>query len=279
MIRPVGNPEIRFWPCVSSSRPGSARLYAAGLVWFFAIGFILGISGLRGDVVVDLGEHVLVPNQPEQRVPIRISGGDLIAGVNLVVQVEDGYPEVVGSMADGPNVTEIDLEGRSGATIFASNNSGQVNPGSGEQAAFRFITTQAGGVPAEGTLAWITIDTTGIYEGEFLLNLEGGVIGATELLSPAIEKIALKVNRGRLSIGEDVTSQGRSKLPTMNRDGWIFLEGEPGARYRIEATDSLSKPIRWSFLNVIVIDDSGHASLATQPESAPAQFIRIIPEP
>ena len=130
---------------------------------------LASLSGLSSaaEVAVLVGDHALAANTPGQRIEIFVGGGDLFAGINFNVQIEDGFSEVPGSVADGPNITGIDLIGDITPTVLTGNNNGQVDPGSGSQVAFRSVTTQADSVRAKGLLATITVDTTGFDEGTF----------------------------------------------------------------------------------------------------------------
>src|SRR3989304_2976478 len=73
--------------------------------------------------VIEVGEHVLLPDQADQAIDIYVSGGDLVQGVNLNIQVADGGPEAGGSI-NGPVIQDLRiLEG----TIFAGNNTGTLD--------------------------------------------------------------------------------------------------------------------------------------------------------
>src|SRR5690606_30031634 len=115
-----------------------------------------------GQIFIDVGDHILLPNRAGQEVSIYVTGGTPVAGLSLNAQIADGYPDVPGSSIDGPDITAIDVETD---TIFDSNNTGAVIPVSGPQLAFRYITTSSGTVPAEGLLATFTFDTTGVSSG------------------------------------------------------------------------------------------------------------------
>lgn len=114
-------------------------------------------------LVIDVGEHDLLPNTPGQAVFIFVRGGDPVQGVNLNAQVEDGGTELAafGGSIDGPAISNVDIIT---GTIFAGNNNGPVNPELAfgvdfRQLELRTTTTAAGTVAADGLLATLIIDT------------------------------------------------------------------------------------------------------------------------
>ena len=44
--------------------------------------------------VIDVGNHSLLPNTPNQAIAIHVAGGELVAGADLFVQIGDGGPEL-----------------------------------------------------------------------------------------------------------------------------------------------------------------------------------------
>lgn len=149
---------------------------------------------------IRVGDHVLLPNAPGQRVPVYISGGQSIQGVVLNVQIDDGYPDVPGSRADGPNITAVDLANLE--TIFG----GVANTGNNlmetrEQIWVAGTATSSGTVTAEGLLAIVTLDTTGHYEtdGPWELRLadtfngDANLQGPTGQIRPVIENGEIRI--------------------------------------------------------------------------------------
>ena len=147
-----------------------------------------------------MGTHRLAPNTPNQLVSIFVTGGDEIAGVNFAAQVEDGFPDVPGSVINGPDITGVDLEGAVTPTIFTGNNTVAQNPGSAPQAAFRSMTTQTGTVIGKGLFVTLTIDTTGLQEGDYQLKLGDTVVGPTRFLDAEANTLPATITDGLLTI-------------------------------------------------------------------------------
>ena len=140
---------------------------------------VFGLSQLaRATPIIDVGEHELLANTPDQSIQIMVAGGDDVQGVNFRIQVADGgtHPEVGGSI-DGPVITDIDLMT---GTIFDGNHTGQNSLLSFPQVSVQSITTETGTVPANGLLATVTFDTTGFSDGEFNLHIGDTRDGATD---------------------------------------------------------------------------------------------------
>ncbi|MCH8044616.1 MAG: tandem-95 repeat protein [Planctomycetes bacterium] len=123
-----------------------------------------------------VGQYTLVADTPNQQIEIFVSGGQSVAGVNLVAQVGDGGPELVNSGlpagTDGPAITSVDLKT---GTIFAALDVSQFGLLSLPQVHFSSlgIESQNTTVSADGLLATLSIDTTGIFGGSFQLLLAG----------------------------------------------------------------------------------------------------------
>src|SRR5215207_3688133 len=98
---------------------------------------------------IDTGAHALLPNTPNQRFTLSVTGGNAVEGLNLYVQVADGGPAAGGAVV-GPAITDVDILA---GTIFAGNNLGSFDPGSTPQLASRFTLTSSGTVPASGAIA------------------------------------------------------------------------------------------------------------------------------
>lgn len=130
-------------------------------------------------LTVEVGDHYLLADTPDQEIPIYVSGGDLVQGCNLNVQTGDGG---VGGTQSGPRITGIDVET---GTIWAGQIEPPINPeppldyGQWEG---RYLVTQEGvSVAAEGLLATVTVDTTGCGPGPWDLVLgPGNLNGPTD---------------------------------------------------------------------------------------------------
>lgn len=114
--------------------------------------------------VVLTGDHVLLPNTPNQVIPILVAGDYAVQGLNLHVQIADGGPEA-GGTSDGPAIQAVDLVGNADMpTVFTGNNGGQTAGTVLPQVQAWEIMTVAGTVSAGGLLATLTIDTTGFWK-------------------------------------------------------------------------------------------------------------------
>jgi len=135
--------------------------------------------------VIDVGEHILLPDTPGQLLPIRVAGGTPVQGVACNVQVSDGYADVPDSRVDGPNITSVDLV--SPGTVFGDvANTGNNFIESREQIWIVGATTSDGVVSADGVLAYATLDTTGWFDGDgpWDFKLAGTFNGDTNFQSP-----------------------------------------------------------------------------------------------
>lgn len=125
---------------------------------------------------VSAGNHVLLPNQAGQRIEIRVTGSDQIAGVDLFMQVGDGGRSLaqfgLPPGRPGPAIRSVDLKKD---TIFRDLSDLPVNL-SDPRVPQVHISTLAlvGGaknVLADGRLAEVEVDTTGFFGGEWSLRL------------------------------------------------------------------------------------------------------------
>ena len=126
-----------------------------------------GVAGQSVDLITALPIAILV------------SGGDPIQGVDLfMTSGPDGFTPF-----SGHRIQAIDLIGP--GTIFHGNNTGQFDhvplPSLNTWSS---TTTAAGTVAASGTLAFLTIDATGVAPGIYQLQLTNLVIGAPSDLPP-----------------------------------------------------------------------------------------------
>ena len=117
--------------------------------------------------LITVGEHELLPETADQTIEIHVSGGQAVSGINLLAQVGDGGPELgdilgLAPGTPGPRITGVDLKPDGGifADVPDSPQDEQMIP---QVADFRLALAAPGAtVPAEGLLATLTIDTTGL---------------------------------------------------------------------------------------------------------------------
>jgi hypothetical protein len=129
-----------------------------------------------GSIVIDVGDHFLVPNTAGQTIVLLVSGSEPVDGLNLNVQVADGGPGV-GGMISGPSITSVDLLT---GTIFAPNHTAPQDPGSFPQLAIRTVNTSSGAVLAAGQLVTLTVSTVGFVDGTWELKLSDTLNGPTD---------------------------------------------------------------------------------------------------
>lgn len=115
--------------------------------------------------VLSFGATDLLPDTPNQMVQVFVSGGDAVTGVNFNFQVNDGGVDVGGSDPIIP-IVSVDLVT---GTIFASNHIAQYGDTFIGGIGISIIETNSGTVAADGLLATVILDTTGIYGGSFNL--------------------------------------------------------------------------------------------------------------
>jgi hypothetical protein len=143
---------------------------------------------------VNAGTHVLAANMAGQQVPIVVSGNDAVSGIDFFVQVGDGGA-TVGGDDTGPRITQVDLVS---STIFAGNHTGVfLDPAPLIWGAT--TTTASGSVSANGVLAMLTVDTTGMFVGQFDLVLNPPSTGPTAF---ADSGITTSLTNGLLAIGD-----------------------------------------------------------------------------
>lgn len=137
---------------------------------------VLIMAAVRSQAAtIDVGNHLLMPNTPDQTISINVSGGDPVAGFNLFAQVGDGGPELsnFGHPAgnDGPSIASVDLKS---GTIFSNVPDPQDDQDGIPQVAISSIeiSTPNASTVADGLLASLTIDTTGFASGTWDLLLD-----------------------------------------------------------------------------------------------------------
>jgi hypothetical protein len=159
---------------------------------------LLLASAAQAVPTIDVGTITLLANQPGQSFDLFVNGGGQVQGVDFKIQLGSGFgsPGVVGP--DGPNITALDLI--TGSIFASDNDGGQQNFRADPQYWFQGVVTQSlGGVPANGRLARITVDTTGFTTGSFPLLLTGTFDGATDF-SDLPTDIAANITNGTIQI-------------------------------------------------------------------------------
>lgn len=184
-------------------------------------------------LAIDVSDITLEPNQPDQVVEVILEndGSPLpVTGIGLNVQVTDTGPMLAGSIA-GPKISHVDVFA---GTIFENNNNGTSGAGAfdGGQLFSTGTLTRTGTVeipPSFSTLASITFDTTGFFDGDYTftfdtlngsvfyttsghdIQVEPGPSGMLSIRSP--REPATEVEVPALEIGYDALGQLMLTLP------------------------------------------------------------------
>ena len=185
--------------------------FAQPMSWlmFFAIG-LMSCQSLQADLVVDVGDVELLEDTAGQIVSFLATGPDEVQGLNFNIQVADGGPIAGGSVS--AVITAIDIVGP--GTVFETNNTGQQGGVIVPQIAGVSTTTISGRVPAEGVLAFVTFDTTGLFAASFdpvPLLLAGTLNGDTDFagsIDSAGNTVEFTVNNGTLSLTSAIPEPG-----------------------------------------------------------------------
>jgi hypothetical protein len=159
------------------------------------------VTAIGAQPTILVGDHSLQPEQAGQTIILNVSGGDFVAGLNFNAQVADGGSEAGGTI-NGPKITGVDLLT---GTPFAGNNTGQTEGGGVPQVAIYTVTTQNGTVSADGKLATLTLDTTGIAPGVYSLSLFETLNGPTSFLSGTGDTIDAAITDGSITIVPEPT--------------------------------------------------------------------------
>ncbi len=129
---------------------------------------------------VTVSDVQLSANEPDQWIDIIVTGGDMVAGVDLFVQVGDGGPQLANYGLPpgkaGPAITDVELKV---GTIFQGVSDVPANLGSTELPQTAVFTLSLVGttptVAAQGKLARVQIDTTGFFGGTWDLHLDNAL--------------------------------------------------------------------------------------------------------
>jgi autotransporter-associated beta strand protein len=133
--------------------------------------FTTGVS--YGACTIELSNSVLLPNLANQEIFLKVTGTDLVTGVDLRAQIGDGM-----GPQNEPKFLAVNFAGGMWDS-FPTMTSGSLIAGYEQYAQFSVIFSQCGQkIPANGIIAKLRIDTTGISAGEFSLALKNTDIGA-----------------------------------------------------------------------------------------------------
>ena len=146
--------------------------------WICAMMLLSGVAIAGGaPPAIEAGTHWLIPDQPGQEIEVYVTGGDAVQGLEFCVRIGGGTA--------GPLIENIDILN---GTVFADNNQG-LYPGKyiDPRQAYLGTVTQDGTVAAAGLLAVLTLDTTGLWDGQYSLSLLDTVEGPTNFAGIAAD--------------------------------------------------------------------------------------------
>ncbi|MEM6393736.1 MAG: PEP-CTERM sorting domain-containing protein [Planctomycetota bacterium] len=152
------------------------RVFGAGFAVVLCVLMGFGGSEATAQPVIEVGNVVLAPDTAGQEVEISVTGGQPVETLNLLVQIEDGLNVA------GPTIQGVDLIT---GTIFENDNDGgqfdvDTDPQFFSTGVVTPFTIPATTVAADGLIATILVDTTGISSGVFDLKLADTLLGDTD---------------------------------------------------------------------------------------------------
>ena len=170
----------------------------------------LGVAPRAGAaLVVNVGNVVLLENTPGQAVPLTVSGGDAVSGLELLVEVGDGGPELAAidpsrTGLPGPAITVLSA---TDGTLFAGLATDITPPAEPQypqfRQAFTLVDDPPGSVAAAGTFALVTFDTTGFSAGEtFGLSVRDTLFTSRFIdpTSPVGDPVPLRIIDGTITL-------------------------------------------------------------------------------
>jgi hypothetical protein len=181
-------------------------------------------SLLEDGPTIIVGNHTLLPNTAGQTIQIYVSGGQMVDGIDIDMQLGDGGPELtqLGLTAgtDGPAITNIDSVT---GTIFASSSNAASFYSMLPQLASNYtaIVSANGYVAADGLLMTVTIDTTGFTTGTWDLLLSG-VLPFIEFgggHATTFDGLPIDITNGTITIGEGEGMMAASGGESLAQDG------------------------------------------------------------
>lgn len=131
--------------------------------------------------VVSVGDWIVTDDVTEFRLPITVSGDDLLEGINLRVQVDDGSTEA----SAVPVITDLDLAGTSQSpTLWTGHSNGDLGEDITPRVATVWTDTLDGQtVAADGVLGFVVLDLSASSTGTWNVSIADTLAGSTELVT------------------------------------------------------------------------------------------------
>jgi hypothetical protein len=236
-----------------------------------------------------VGNHTLLPNTANQAIELFVTGGQMVPGLELYVQVGDGGPErtqagIATAGTDGPSISAVDIKT---GTIFAGSSALQINMPSIPQWTDTQIALDSD-VAANGKFATIYLDTTGFTSGTYDLKLSGTLVGSSVgTLDTRFSLVAAQITNGTITISAGGGGGGAPLEMGMGSETvmavYNTLAIDMGANVRAAAfreTDfqlfTSTNRQTWSASNLVV---SLSVSVGAAPSGGDLVLIRFIAPP
>lgn len=157
-----------------------------------AVCALLSLVALTGAAtaatVINVGNHLLLPNTPNQKIEIFVTGGDQIQGVNFNAQIGTDPENALNTPVFQYDANQhLSFPGNNLSTLLAPGSIFAVPAGFGENDVTFYprlwqsgSATSSGTVAANGLLATLYIDTTGLIGGVWPLILSATIAGPTD---------------------------------------------------------------------------------------------------
>ncbi len=169
---------------------------AAAVIVALCVASICSTAGATS--IIDVGDWALAADTPDQTIQIYVTGSDIVQGLEFNVEIIGVSPR--------PALQDVDILT---GTIFALSNTG-IYSGSYVSPYLAFMATVTtpvdvgygpSNVMANGLLATLTLDTTGIFAGEFNLQLAPTAEGPTNFAG-----IPASITNGTITIPEPASA-------------------------------------------------------------------------
>lgn len=209
----------------------------------------MGLGLAPAALVITIGEIALEPDTPgqERALTVTNTGQTSIptSAVILNLQIAGGWAE-----AEAPKITAVDILA---STIFEEDNFGETG-GLVNERRVEIFTLDNGAEPTPSlpvglsTLATVTFDTTGFFEGSWNLSLTTPAGPTTHIDPYTINPIETALSDGTVSIREEPGFESPLPDPTprlMKAEDAHFLELTVSEAFEIETSVSL-RPDSWT---------------------------------